>query len=135
MIEKLLGAPGASFHVLDEKKARRMKGRTMYIPSVGDVAGVIRSVGYGMTLDYSELRSRLAVVGKADIACPSRTTKYWKLLAFAHDEIASSGRDDLEELLVPWWRVLKNRKPCAQMPGGAEKHAQLLEVERAGSRK
>jgi len=81
------------------------------------------------------LRSRLAVVCKADIACPSRTTKYWKLLAFAHDEIASSGRDDLEELLVPWWRVLKNRKPCAQMPGGAEKHAQLLEVERAGSRK
>jgi hypothetical protein len=123
-LQKLRLAPPASFHVLDPAKAKKLKGRTMYIPSTLDVAGAIASIPKGETRTMSELRLMLAALGKAEIACPATTTRYWKWLAFAHDE---AEKDPC--FTVPWWRVLKNGQPSRAMPGGVERQLAFLKRE------
>jgi len=125
LLEKLYAAPEASYHVLDEAKAKRMNALTLYIPSVQDVAKVIREIPYGETRTIIELRQTLAILGNAETACPAKTIKYWKWLASAYDQALMND----ESMVIPWWRVLKDDKPSRHMPGGIENHLHMLRLE------
>lgn len=124
-LDKLGQAPAGSFHVLEGAKAAKMRAKTMYVPSPEDVAKAVTAIPEGQTRSFLELRRELAQVGQAEIACPSATTKYWKWLAQAEDEL--DGQNDL--FAVPWWRVLKDGKPYPKLPGGTERQAALLQAE------
>lgn len=124
-VEKLQAAPAASFHVLDPAKAERMNAKTLFIPAPEDVAKAITAIPRGETRTIVDLRRELAVVGNAETACPAKTIKYWKWLAFASDEL--QGEESL--YVVPWWRVLKDGKPSRHMPGGVDRQLSFLQAE------
>ena len=124
-LQKLQQAPPASFHVLDQVKAKRMNASTLYIPSVEDVAQAIRAIPAGETRTIRDLRHTLAEKGGAETACPAATIKYWKWLAQVSDEL--DGQESPYN--VPWWRVLKDGKPSRHMPGGVEHQAAKLRRE------
>jgi alkylated DNA nucleotide flippase Atl1 len=124
-LEKLQMAPKASFHILEPAKAKRMNAKTMFIPAPEDVAKVIAAIPKGETRTIIELRHELAVLGKAETACPAQTIKYWKWLAHAQAEI----QDEKSQYITPWWRVLKDGKPSRHMPGGIENQNALLREE------
>ncbi|MEY4530397.1 MAG: hypothetical protein RLZZ156_1118 [Deinococcota bacterium] len=117
LLEKLRLAPESSFHILEPKKAKRMNAKTLFIPAPSDVAKVITAIPFGETRTILELRRELALLGKAETACPAKTIKYWKWLAFTQPPS------------FPWWRVLKDGKPSPHMPGGVEQQMALLEAE------
>jgi len=123
--EKLQNAPKGSFHVLDPAKAKRMRAKTLYIPSPEDVAKVISAIPAGETRTIVDLRRELAAMGGAETACPAATNKYWKWLAQASDELQAT--DSI--YIIPWWRVLKDGRPSRHMPGGIERQISLLEME------
>lgn len=124
-LEKLESAPTSSFHVLDPVKAARMNAKTLFIPGPKDVANVIVAIPKGETRTIVQLRNELALLGKAETACPAKTIKYWKWLAYASEEIKEG--DSLYS--VPWWRVLKDNKLSPYMPGGIEGQAMRLKME------
>ncbi len=126
-LEKLRNAEPSSFHELDPAKAKRMNAKTLYIPSVEDVAKAICAIPKGTTKTIVELRHDLAMRGKAETACPAKTIKYWKWLALASDtpEFIATNK----ALTIPWWRVLKDGKPSRHMPGGIEAQIACLKAE------
>jgi hypothetical protein len=123
-LEKLKSAPAGSFHVLEPAKANRMNAKTLYIPSPLDVAEAIRRIPKGETRTIMDLRRELAALGEAETACPAATIKYWKWLAQASEEAPGDAAYS-----IPWWRVLKDGKPCRHMPGGVERQIAHLEKE------
>jgi len=125
-LEKLETAPKAIFEVLDNKKSKRMGGvKTLYIPSVDDVAQAIKAIPKGETKTIEELRSHLAKIAKADTACPAKTIKYWKWMAsLSQEALTKNSRYD-----IPWWRVLKDGKPSRHMPGGPDNQILILKAE------
>ncbi len=100
--------------------------KTLYIPSVEQVAESIRAIPTGETRTIEQVRATLATMGGADTACPAKTIKYWKWMASLADEVnlANPAYD------IPWWRVLKDGKPSRHMPGGIENQKWLLESEK-----
>ena len=119
---KLAAGPPASFHVLEPEKAKRMNGKTLYIPSVADVRRAIESIPFGQMRTIPQLRAQLAKQGGADVACPAVTIKYWKWMAFAAED---EGGPEL-----PWWRVTKDGKPSDLLPGGHSEHIARLAKEK-----
>ncbi len=121
--EKLKTAPKASFEVLDIMKRKRMGGaKTLYIPSVEDVAQVIKAIPKGGTKTIDELRSQLANIANADTACPAKTIKYWKWMANLNQETLEQN----SQYNIPWWRVLKEGKASRHMPGGTINQIAIL---------
>ena len=53
-----------------------MNAKTLFIPAPEDVTKVIAAIPAGTTRTILELRQDLAVVGKAETACPAKTIKY-----------------------------------------------------------
>ena len=98
---------------------------TNYIPSVEEVAKLIRSIPAGQTRTINELRSELASIHHTGTACPAKVLKYWKWMANLSDDLrmAHSQYD------IPWWRVLKDGKLSRHMPGGAAAQKKLLNSE------
>jgi hypothetical protein len=124
-LQKLEQAPAASFHVLDPHKAARMHARTLFIPAPADVARVIAAIPPGQTRTIVDLRRELAAFGAAETACPAKTIKYWKWLAYAYEE----AQQENPAFITPWWRVLKDGKPSRHMPGGVEGQLARLRAE------
>ncbi len=104
ILERLQAAPASSFHVLGAEKAKRMKAATMFIPSPDDVAKIISAIPKGKTKTMLEIRQVLSALHQAETTCPFITTRYWKWLARATEEFP-------QDYQIPWWRVLKDRKP------------------------
>ncbi len=126
LLEKLASAPESSFTVLDPVKRKRMVGvKTLYIPSVSEVAQIIKAIPRGETQTIDEVRTRLAKIGKAATACPAKTIKYWKWMANLPEEVKRAN----PHYDIPWWRVLKDGRPSRHMPGGIENQQQLLKSE------
>lgn len=126
ILEKLKNAPQGFIENLDLKKSKRMGGgNTNYIPSVEEVANLIRSIPQGQTRTITDLRCELANIKKTDTACPAKVLKYWKWMANLPDEVKKTN------ILfdIPWWRVLKDRKLSRHMPGGVAHQKILLESE------
>ncbi len=115
---RLEAAPPGSFHVLDPEKAKRLKAKTLYIPSVQDIRESVEAIPTGTTLDTSVIRQVLAEREGADMTCPAATHKYLRWLS--HDSVL----EDTDSF--PWWRVLKGNRLYAQFPGGTEEHARRL---------
>ncbi|CAN5504459.1 hypothetical protein BH11ARM1_BH11ARM1_03760 [soil metagenome] len=122
--EKLMVAPAASFHVLDEAKAKRLGGKTMYIPSVVQVRDLMNAIPYGHTITVKQARQQLADAHEAEITCPGAFNNYWKWLARSAEHEGG--------LALPWWRLTKDGKANPQMPGGVENHSQMMKSEQSG---
>ena len=111
---------------LDDEKSKRMGGaRTNYIPTIAEVASVIKSIPKGQTRTITELRSEFAKMKDTDTSCPAKLLKYWKWMANLSDEIKSEHK----QYDIPWWRVLKDGKPSRHMPGGIENQKKMLSSE------
>ena len=111
---------------LDDEKSRRMGGaRTNYIPTIAEVANIIKSIPKGQTRTITELRSEFAKMRDTDTSCPAKLLKYWKWMANLSDELKAQHK----EYDIPWWRVLKDGKPSRHMPGGIENQKKLLSSE------
>jgi 6-O-methylguanine DNA methyltransferase, DNA binding domain len=125
-LEKLKTAPQASFNVLDSIKSKRMGGvKTLYIPSVDEVAHAIKAIPKGETRTIEELRKGLAKMGNAETACPAKTIKYWKWMASLTEGMLREN----PKYSIPWWRVLKDGKTSKHMPGGINNQLSILKKE------
>ena len=124
--EKLEKAPEGVLYVLEPQKAERMKAATMYVPSPVDIAEILKTIPARTTISHETLKEKLAEFGKADIACPMMTTRYWSWIA------ASSAEPnyDLSPFQSPWWRVIKDGKPVKALPGGVFSQEVRLKAER-----
>lgn len=126
LLEKLQTAPQANFNILDSIKSKRMGGvRTLYIPSVEEVAQAIKAIPKGKTKTIEELRAFIANLGNAETACPAKTIKYWKWMACLPEELQAKN----PKYIIPWWRVLKDGKPSRHMPGGISNQLVILKSE------
>jgi alkylated DNA nucleotide flippase Atl1 len=123
--EKIALAGPSEVHVLDDAKAARLKGRTMLIPSPGQMSQAIAAIPPGQTKTLLQLRHELAEAAGADVTCPAAASKCWRLVAEAAEEDLADGLASE----VPWWRVTKDDKPHASLPGGADRHRSLLKAE------
>lgn len=123
--ELLSNAPASSFHELDPVKARRLKGKTMVIPSPHDVARVINEIPIGETRTTVDLRRQLAHEANAETACPAVLNRYWKWIAAASEDVNCTCTD----FKAPWWRVTANGKLNPKLPGGVEAQQQKLLAE------
>lgn len=112
--EMLANAPEGVLYVLEPHKAERMKAATMYVPSPADISEILKTIPAGTTISHETLKVKLAEFGKADVACPMMTTRYWSWIA------ASSAEPDyaISPFQAPWWRVIKEGKPVKALPGG-----------------
>ena len=126
--EKLAKAPEGVLYVLEPQKAMRMKAATMYVPSPADIAEILNAIPAGSTISHETLKQKLAEFGKADIACPMMTTRYWSWIA------ASSAEPDyaISPFQAPWWRVIKEGKPVKALPGGVFSQEARLRSEGEG---
>ena len=128
ILEKLATAKGGVFEKLDERKSKRMGGaKTNYIPTVAEVAKVIRAIPKGETRTIYDIRSAIAKKVKTDTSCPAAVLKYWKWMANLSDDLKLIHR----EYDIPWWRVLKDGKPSRHMPGGVINQKRILKSEGA----
>lgn len=126
ILKKLKEAPEGIVETLDDEKSTRMGGaRTNYIPTVAEVASVIKSIPKGKTKTITQLRSELAKMKNTDTSCPAKLLKYWKWMANLSDSLKSEHK----EYDIPWWRVLKDGKLSRHMPGGIENQKKLLSSE------
>ena len=125
-LDKLETAPKSELEVLDIQKSKRMGGvKTIYIPSIDEVANAIKSIPKGETRTIEELRTYLAKVGNADTACPAKTIKYWKWMASLDQQVLNNN----SKYSIPWWRVLKNGRPSRHMPGCCDNQISILKTE------
>ena len=97
----------------------------MLIPSPRQVQEAIWGIPLGESRTLVELRSSLAKSSGADVTCPHSARVCWELVAQAAEEDRAEGKTDV----TPWWRVTKDRKPSAKLPGGEERHRALLLAE------
>lgn len=82
----------------------------------------IRQIPFGQTETLVALRARLAKENGADVTCPRAASIGWRLSAeLAEEELVTD---------VPWWRVTLDGKPNPKLPGGAERHRELIASER-----
>ena len=125
-LKKLAEIPPSSFHVLEPAKAKRLGGKTMVIPGAAEVLEVIGKIAFGESRTLLQIRQTLAADAGADSACPFMTNKIWKLIAWAAQDPAAP--DSIKD--CAWWRVLKDGKFDAKLPGGEDRHQKLLCAEK-----
>ena len=128
ILKKLATAKGGVFEKLDERKSKRMGGaKTIYLPTVAEVAEVISAIPKGETRTIADLRSAIAKEVNTDTSCPAAILKYWKWMANLSDDLKLIHK----EYDIPWWRVLKGGKPSRHMPGGIVNQKRMLQIEGA----
>jgi alkylated DNA nucleotide flippase Atl1 len=126
ILQKLNSAPGSKFCKLNEYNSNRMGGaKTTYLPSLEEVARVIKSIPKGKTKTISELRQIIARKAGTETSCPATLLKYWKWMANLSDE----SKIKYKQYDIPWWRVLKDGKPSRHMPGGIPNQMKILKSE------
>ncbi len=118
----MASAPPPIVHTLDDAKAERLGGRTMLMPSPQQVREAILKIPLGNTKTLVQLRNELAASAGADITCPVAARQCWYMVAFAAEEDRQAGVDPI----APWWRVTKNNLPEKRLPGGEQRHRELL---------
>lgn len=126
ILRNLINAPLGVTEKLDSIKSKRMGGvATNYIPSVTEVASLIKSIPKGQTRTIKELRMEMAKLHKTDTACPAKILKYWKWMANLPDGLKVTNK----QFDIPWWRVLKDGKLSRHMPGGVDYQRKILNSE------
>ena len=119
--ERIAAADPSQVHTLDPQKAARFNGRSMLIPSPRDVCAAIEQIPFGQSRTIAQLRADLALAAGADVTCPRAATVCWLMAA----EAAEMDRADGVTPVTPWWRVTKDAKLYAKLPGGQERHREL----------
>jgi hypothetical protein len=120
--QKLLDGSPPEVHVLDAAKAAKFNARTMLLPSPTQIQEAIKSIPVGQAKSLLQLRHELAKASDADVTCPWCAGVYWRVVADVAEEDRAAGSTDI----APWWRVTKDGKPNPKLPGGAERHRELL---------
>jgi alkylated DNA nucleotide flippase Atl1 len=123
--QRILDAPAPVVAALEGEKAARFKASTMLIPSPAQVEEAIRQIPFGQAVTLAKLRLSLANSVGADVTCPYTARICWELVAVAAEEDRAEGMKDV----TPWWRVTKDHKPSARLPGGERHHRALLGAE------
>lgn len=123
--DRIAEAPPSAVYTLDERKAARLKGRTMLIPSPQAVRAAIAAIAPGSCVSADALRATLARDAGAEVTCPRAFTLAWLLVAEASDEARAVGEADA----TPWWRVTRDHAPEPRLPGGTARHRALLASE------
>lgn len=121
--ERLAESGPSAVYPLDEKKAKRFGGaQTMLVPSPVQVRDAIAAIPHGSSKTVNDLRAELAQQAGAEVTCPRATTIGWLLVAEAAEEDRAEGASEV----APWWRVTREGKPEARLPGGVARHRALL---------
>ena len=118
----MLAAEAPVVAPLEGEKAKRFRAQSMLIPSPQQVQQAIAEIPFGRACTLRELRKSLADSSGADVTCPYTARIFWELVAFAAEEDRADGKTDI----APWWRVTKDHKPSAKLPGGEQRHRALL---------
>ncbi|MFZ4508838.1 MAG: hypothetical protein ACOYON_14185 [Fimbriimonas sp.] len=119
--QKFDNAGPAKVHPLDPAKAARLGGATMLIPSPQNLVDAINAIPSGTTVPIRELRDRMAKAAGAECTCPMVAGIYWRIIA----ELSEEG----ELPTTPWWRVTLDGKPNPKLPGGIQRHRELILAE------
>ncbi len=100
---------------------------TVVIPAPIEVDAAMRRVHKGRLTTINQLRSHLATLHHATIACPITTGIFAWIAAHAAEEdreVRGAKR------ITPWWRTLKaDGSLNPKYPGGLERQQELLEAE------
>jgi len=123
--QRMIEAAAPVVAELEGEKAARFGAKTMLIPSPLQVAEAISNIPFGRSNTLKELRAQLAASAGADVTCPYTARICWELVAQVAEEDRVEGKTDV----TPWWRVTKDRKPHARLPGGENRHRALLQAE------
>lgn len=83
----------------------------MLISSPAQVRDLIATIPAGEVLDSKTLRARLAQNAGAEIACPTSTGIFVRIVAEVALEEINEGRDPRE--VAPFWRVIDPDSPAA----------------------
>jgi alkylated DNA nucleotide flippase Atl1 len=116
--ERLANAGPPVVATLEAAKAARWNAATMLLPSPMQIRDAISAIPAGQSKTVLQVRKELAEQAGADVTCPRATTLGWLLVAEAAEEDPSDS--------TPWWRVTRERKPEARLPGGVSRHRELL---------
>ncbi len=101
-------------------------GDTMVIPAPLEVDEIMKKVPRGKLITINQIREALAKKHNTVTACPITTGIFAKIAAWAQEERALSG----EQNITPYWRTLKKGGVLNEKyPGGIEKQIELLEKE------
>ena len=123
--QRVIDAAPPEVCVLDEAKAKRLRAKTMLMPSPSQLEKMILDIPVGETKTLKVLRKDLAHAAGAEMTCPVAARNCWRMVAEAVEEERASGR----EALSPWWRITADGKPGARLPGGPGHQLALLASE------
>ena len=108
------------------RMTRRWGTGTMVIPAPKEVDALMKKVPDGKLVTINELRARLAQQHKASIACPITTGIFAWIAAYAAEEAAAAGKNNV----TPYWRTLKSGGQLNEKyPGGISRLKKRLEAE------
>ncbi|HDH96203.1 MAG TPA: MGMT family protein [Proteobacteria bacterium] len=111
---------------LDAKKQKRLKAKTLLIPSGWDIEEQVRKVPKGKLATVGWVRSQLAQRFGADTACPMVTGIMLRLVGELSEERMAAGK----KRVAPYWRIVKDDGSLIdKFPGGVQRQASLLEAE------
>ncbi|RLF41675.1 MAG: hypothetical protein DRN12_02545 [Thermoplasmata archaeon] len=96
------------------------------IPKPLDVEALIRKIPTGKLATLGQIMDKLARDANADKSCAKVTGIFLRIIAEAAEEDIEHG----EEIITPYWRVIRNDGSLNEkFPGGVEKQALRLKAE------
>jgi hypothetical protein len=108
------------------KMSARWGQGTVAIPAPREVDAIMRKVPAGKLITINEIRQFIARKHKATIGCPITSGIFAWIAAYAADEAAAAGDNDI----TPYWRTLKvGGELNPKYPGGIPRIKALLESE------
>jgi hypothetical protein len=111
---------------IDGAMSKRWGSGTFVIPAPLEVDGLMKRVRKGKLTTIDQLRSSLARMHKATIACPITTGIFAWIAAHAADERKREGKSRV----TPYWRTLKTGGEInPKYPGGVAGIMKLLKAE------
>ena len=125
--EKLDNANGLPKVMAIPPKMRNRWGTgTLVIPAPREVDAVMKKVPAGKLITINEIRTIIAQMHQATIACPITTGIFAWIAAHAAEEARAAGA----KRMTPYWRTLKsNGQLNPRYPGGLARLKELLRRE------
>jgi len=92
----------------------------MVIPTALEVDAMVRKIPPGEVTTLAEIRRRLALWHRVEVACPLVTGIFLRIVAEASEEDQLAGREEV----TPYWRVVgEGGRLNPKFPGGVDAQA------------
>jgi alkylated DNA nucleotide flippase Atl1 len=105
---------------ISDAMAKRLGHGMMVIPTALEVDAMVRKIPPGEVTTLAEIRRRLALWHRVEVACPLVTGIFLKMVAEAAEEDLIEGREEI----APYWRIIgDDGRLNPKFPGGVAQQA------------